>query len=500
MTIEVSHQTQHRFQTLVLPVAGSTHLKAIMAAFPELFASIADYIRSDFKGEAGEIHQFYHAHQRVFLVGLGEHPKFGELLKAFRSFGIKCKNKIGVELGIQLQVLPEGYADLATWAEAVVNGLFLSTYQLGKFKSEAGEAHPLLEEKARVSLLVPESTEDSVQKAAQRAQLFASTQLEIFDLVNAPANHKSPQDLARWAKNSGKKFGYRVQVLDKDAISAQGMHALLAVNQGSAEPPAFITMEYRGKGENIPTIALVGKGVTFDTGGLSIKPSTNMHLMKSDMGGAAAVLGTLEMAARLELPVHLVGIIPSTDNCVDATALKPGDVIGSYSGKTIEVIDTDAEGRLILADGLAYAIKNHAPDILIDLATLTGSAVRTFGYHAAALFSNDENLARRLSRAGDASGERVWQLPIWDVYKEDIKSDIADVKNFSGKPAAGAISAAKFLEFFTDNHPSWAHLDIAGVAFSETDYSPAKSASGFGIRLLITCLEDLLHHSETGPE
>lgn len=492
MKIEVSHHLSSPCQSLAIPVAGASHLEACMAAFPDIFAECKTYIHTDFKGETGEIHQFYSANHRIFLLGLGEKPQFGEILKAFRGFGIKHKSKIGKNLAVQMQLLPYPHSDISRWSEAAANGLILSTYQLGKYKTDNGDLHPLSNADASILFLVAPEQTDAVSKATQRAAAFAATQLDIFDLVNAPANYKSPDSLAQRAKESGQKYGYRVQVLDKEAIAAQGMHALLAVNQGSAVPPAFIIMEYRGTGENLPKVALVGKGVTFDTGGLSIKPSTNMHLMKSDMGGAAAVLGTLELAARLQLPIHLTGFIPATDNSVDALSLKPGDIIGSYSGKTIEVIDTDAEGRLILADGLAYAVKNYTPDILIDLATLTGSAVRTFGYHAAALFSNDENLARKLSQAGDKTGERVWQLPIWDIYKEDIKSDIADVKNFSGKPAAGAISAAKFLEFFTDNHPSWAHLDIAGVAFSETDYSSGKSASGFGIRLLIEYLEDLL--------
>lgn len=492
MKIEVSHHLSSPCQSLAIPVAGASHLEACMAAFPDFFAECKTYIHTDFKGETGEIHQFYTPNHRVFLLGLGEKPQFGEILKAFRGFGIKHKSKIGKNLAIQMQVLPYPHSDISRWSEAAANGLILSTYQLGKYKTDNGDLHPLSNADASILFLVAPEQTDAVSKATQRAAAFAATQLDIFDLVNAPANYKSPDSLAQRAKESGQKYGYRVQVLDKEAIAVQGMQALLAVNQGSAVPPTFIIMEYRGAGENLPKVALVGKGVTFDTGGLSIKPSTNMHLMKSDMGGAAAVLGTLELAARLKLPIHLTGFIPATDNSVDALSLKPGDIIGSYSGKTIEVIDTDAEGRLILADGLAYAVKNYTPDILIDLATLTGSAVRTFGYHAAALFSNDENLARKLSQAGDKTGERVWQLPIWDIYKEDIKSDIADVKNFSGKPAAGAISAAKFLEFFTDNHPSWAHLDIAGVAFSETDYSSGKSASGFGIRLLIEYLEDIL--------
>ena len=245
-------------------------------------------------------------------------------------------------------------------------------------------------------------------------------------------------------------------------------------------------MEYKPKatGSQLPTVGLVGKGVTFDTGGLSIKGSSNMHYMKSDMGGAAAVFGTMELIAKLKLPVHLVAIIPTTENCVDAKALKPGDVIGSYAEKTIEIIDTDAEGRLILADGIAYLNKNYSPDIMIDVATLTGSCVQTLGYEAGGLFTNNDDLALKLTNAGDRCGERLWRLPLWDSYEGDIKSDIADVKNYSGKPIAGAISAAKFLEFFTNKHTNWAHLDIAGVAFGDAEFYTQKTATAFGVRLL----------------
>lgn len=237
------------------------------------------------------------------------------------------------------------------------------------------------------------------------------------------------------------------------------------------------------------TVVLVGKGVTFDTGGISIKNSANMHLMKSDMGGAAAVLGAVELAARLQLPVHVVGIIPSTENCVDGASTKPGDVIDSYSGKTIEVIDTDAEGRLILADGLSYALKNYKPDVLLDLATLTGSVVQTLGYSAAGLFTANDTLAAQLAEAGDRTGERLWRLPLWDEYQDEVKSDVAEVRNYHGKPIAGAIVAAKFLEVFTEEHPAWAHLDIAGTAFGDLEFAPNRAGTAYGVRLLVEFLQ-----------
>jgi leucyl aminopeptidase len=249
-------------------------------------------------------------------------------------------------------------------------------------------------------------------------------------------------------------------------------------------------MEYKHEAAT-KKIGLVGKGVTFDTGGVSIKDSANMHYMKSDMGGAAAVFGTIEAAAKLQLPVHIIGVVPTTENSVDGLATKPGDVIGSYMGKTIEVIDTDAEGRLILADGLAYLNRNYTPDIIIDLATLTGSVIGTLGYTAAGMFTNNDQLGSSLKKIGDKTGEKLWRLPLWDDYEPELKSDIADIKNYHGKPFAGAIVAAKFLEVFTEKHPAWVHLDIAGTAFADSEFATQKSATAFGVRLLVQWLREL---------
>ena len=314
----------------------------------------------------------------------------------------------------------------------------------------------------------------------------------MLDLMNAPANYKTPQTLADWTVASGRQFGYAVTVLEKAELEKQKLGALLSVSAGSEAPPVLIIAEYKpADATNALTVGLVGKGVTFDTGGLSIKPSTSMHLMKSDMGGAAAVLGALEVAAKLNLPIHVIGIVPATENSVDSRSTKPGDVITSYTGKTIEIIDTDAEGRVILADGLGYMIRHYQPDILIDLATLTGSVIAALGLHAGGMFTQNDELARQLTQAADQTGERLWRMPLWDEYKEDVKSDVADVKNFSGKPLAGSISAAKFLEVFTDEHPAWAHLDIAGMAFADSEFGTQKNATGFGIRLLIAYLQTL---------
>lgn len=486
MNVSIAHTLESSPNNLIIPIANDEQLPAVLEAVATQTGVDVNLLKQDFKAEKGEVQTFYLQNQKVFLLGLGETPDFNNVLKAFRSFSHRHHQKLSPKIGVSFLHKNQPPAP-ARWAEAAANGLLLGTYQIGRFKTSNGNGHHLASHTAKLTILAAENQTEAIQKATERGIALAKTQLSIFDLVNAPANKKAPADLANWAVNSGKKHGFSVKVFEKKEIEELGLHALLAVNRGSEMPPVFIVMEYKPPhtpATKLKKVGLVGKGVTFDTGGLSIKPSTNMHYMKSDMGGAAAVLGTMEAAARLQLPVHLFGIVPSTDNSVDALAIKPSDVINSYSGKTIEVIDTDAEGRLILADGLAYMLKHFQPEILIDLATLTGSAVRTFGYHAAALFSNNDDLADHLFATSEETGERVWRLPIWDTYMEDFKSDVADIRNFSGRPLAGAIGAAKFLQFFTDEHPCWAHLDIAGVAFSDSEFSIQKSATGFGIRLL----------------
>lgn len=431
-----------------------------------------------FRAEKGEL--WWYSSKELWL-GLGKTPKLPAISKIFRALFFKRKDRWPSHITLDAR----GYS--AEWVGNAVNGIVLGGYDLQLYKTEP---KPLSEffKSGELSIVADEST--NVKEAAEDALKTALVQIRLMDLMNAPSNYKKPATLAEWAVASGSENGYSVTVLDKKQLEEQGMHALLAVNKGSDEPPVMIVSEYK-PAHYTQTVALVGKGVTFDTGGISIKPAANMHLMKSDMGGAAAVLGTVELAAQLKLPVRIIGVIPATENSVDGSAMKPGDVIGSYAGKTIEVIDTDAEGRLILADGLHYAVKQFQPDVLIDLATLTGSIIQTLGYEAAGLFTPNDDLAADLVQAGDETGERLWRLPVWDEYKEEISSDIADVKNYHGKPLAGAIVAAKFLEAFTDNHPAWAHLDIAGMAFGDAEFAPGRAGTAYGVRLLIAYLSKL---------
>lgn len=492
MQFKLSYQPTTSPDALIVPIAQQADLEAVLKLVSVKTEVPTDLIFSDFKAAAKEVQTLYFNEdgkaKRIYLLGLGEAPRSIDVLNAFRSLFFKRKANLPASLGISFlhENAPE---NPSVWLEASVNGLLLGLYDIGLYKTnkKPEEAGPDF----NVEILVAEKNQ-SLTEALNRGLAFAATHAEIFNLINAPANKKTPQVLADWAVKSGKQHGYEVAVFNEEKIHELGLHALISVNRGSENPPAFIVIEYKPKdGNSLKKIGLVGKGVTFDTGGLSIKPSTNMHYMKSDMGGAAAVFGTIEMAAKLQLPFHIVGIVPATENSVDALSTKPGDVIGSYQGKTIEVIDTDAEGRLILADGLTYAVRHYQPDVLIDLATLTGSCIRTLGTYAGGLFSNNDDLVAQLNAAGERTGERLWRLPLWDDYKKELKSDVADLKNFSGNPSAGAITAAKFLEEFIEKHPAWAHMDIAGVAVSDSEFSSQKSATGFGIRMLIDYLQTL---------
>lgn len=415
----------------------------------------------------------------VIFLGLGKNPNYKEIKTAFRRLTSKQADFFQENV---LLHLAENMDEQIL--EAAISGLLLGTYRLGHYKSASDKTKDW--GKVTLSIFTKLSNAKSI---ISKAQKIASAQLETFHLVDLPPNKITPIFLAEWAENAGKQYGFKTTVFDRKKAEKENLHAFLAVGQGSKREPQFIIMEYRPK-EAKTHVGLVGKGVTFDTGGLNIKTQGMVH-MKCDMGGAATVLGAMQLIADLELRVKVTAIVPCVENAIDNQAYLPSDVINSYSGKTIEVIDTDAEGRLILADGLTYLVKNYQPDTVIDFATLTGSTVGTFGYECAALFSKNEALLRQIQESGAKVGEMVWPLPMWDVYQSEMDSEIADIKNYHGKPYAGAITAAKFLEFFTENHPSWAHIDIAGTAFGDSEFAKTKHASAFGVHLLLKFMENL---------
>lgn len=415
------------------------------------------------------------------FIGLGAAIDYKSLKTIFRRISSKQKELFGTKAAL---VLPEQFT--AEQLEATISGLLLGTYDLGHFKKT--EKHPFVNENFELSIVSKNECTETVTKALK----IANAQLETLHLVDLPPNIATPKYLANWAKDSGKKFGFDVEVLGFEASKKAGLGAFLSVGKGSENEAQFVIMNYVPENANAKTkhIGLVGKGITFDTGGLNIKTAGMVH-MKCDMAGGAAVFGAMQLISDLKLPIKVTAIVPCAENSVDAKSFLPSDVIHSYNGASIEIIDTDAEGRLVLADGLSYIIKNFKPEYIVDVATLTGSAVGTFGYECAALFTNNEIVSKKLQESGDAIGERLWQLPLWDCYKQDIESDIADVKNYSGKPVAGAISAAKFLEYFTEEHKSWAHIDIAGVAFGDDEFAKSKHATAYGVHLLTKFIENL---------
>ena len=415
------------------------------------------------------------------FIGLGKAIDYKSLKTIFRRISSKQKELFGDDVAL---VIPELFT--SDQVEATISGILLGTYDLGHYKKT--EKHPFLKEDFELSLLSKNELQETVSKAIK----IANAQLEILNLVDLPPNKVTPKYLSNWANESGKKFGFEVEVLGFEAAEKAGLGAFLSVGKGSQNEPQFVIMNYTPENADAKTkhVGLVGKGITFDTGGLNIKTSAMLQ-MKCDMAGGAAVFGTMQLIADLKIPVKVTAIVPCAENSVDAKSFLPSDVIRSYSGHSIEIIDTDAEGRLVLADGLSYLIKNFKPEYIVDIATLTGSAMGTFGYECAALFTNNEAVSKKLQESGDAVGERLWQLPLWDCYKQDIESDIADVKNYSGKPVAGAISAAKFLEYFTEEHKAWAHLDIAGVAFGDDEFAKSKHATAYGVHLLTKFIENL---------
>jgi leucyl aminopeptidase len=326
------------------------------------------------------------------------------------------------------------------------------------------------------------------KRVQTEARAVADGVRTVRDMGNAPGNEMTPTRLAARAAEVAKEVGVKCTVYDKKAIERMKMGGLLAVNRGSAEEPRFVVLEYAPRKAKVH-VALVGKGITFDSGGISIKPADRMEEMKFDMCGAAAVIGTIEAAAKLALPVRITGVIASTENLPSGSAYKPGDIVTTMSGKTIEIVNTDAEGRVILSDALHYA-SNLKPDHIIDYATLTGACVVALGSEAAGLFTPDDELAQKLIECGERVGDRVWRLPEWDDYKDLIRSDWADVKNSGGR-WGGATTAALFLKEFVDC-PSWAHLDIAGTAYAEHETGrEARGATGAGVRVTVEFLESL---------
>lgn len=438
--------------------------------------------RKEFFGEFGQVRlvnsEGLLPAENVLLVGLGKKSEgsFEKLRKASAA-SVRALRSLGVK-----NAATTLHSHLKNSAQAVVEGAVLANYQFVKYKTLNVEKLRFLE---GLVLLAP-SDKKAVEAGVHEGVVLAQAQCWVRDLVNAPGCELTPLAFAKAAKAIPSPV--KVTVFDRKKLEELGMGGILAVSAGSVQEPQLVVVEYKNSSQ--APIALVGKGVTFDSGGLSLKPAKYMEEMKSDMAGAAVVLGVVKAASELKLPVHVVAIAPLVENMPSGGAYRPGDVVKTFSGKTVEVLNTDAEGRVVLADALRFA-EIKKPQAIIDLATLTGACVVALGKVAAGVIGTSQHVVDRLRRAGDEVGERLWQLPLYDEYSDMIKSEVADVKNI-GSPdgEAGALTAAAFLKAFVEKTP-WAHVDIAGPAWSsEEKLYTSKGGTGFGVRALVQMLRE----------
>ncbi len=444
----------------------------------------------DLTGKSGEVGVIYPrgamAAQRVLIVGLGKRDKFDlEAVRKASAAAIKrARDLNGKQVASIVHGAGIGGLDVETAVQAMVEASMLALYKFDADKEK--EASNAIETLTLIEIDAEKM--GAIENGVETAVAAATGTILARDLVNMPPNIATPEKLASTAKKIARDHDMKITVGGRKWAKRHKMGAFLAVALGAGFKPKFIVMEHNAGRDDLDTIVLVGKGITFDTGGISIKPSANMGLMKSDMGGAAAVLGAMKTVGMLDIPLHIIGIVPSTENMPDANAYRPADIITASNGKTIEIISTDAEGRMVLADGLVYAAK-YEPKAVIDLATLTGSCVIALGEGVSAgMFSNDDDLREKLMAASDATRERLWPLPLWEEYRRSIDSDVADMKNGGGR-YGGVGTSAVFLQEFTD-YP-WAHLDIASMAFAgKEDGYITKGGTGFGARLLVEFLRN----------
>jgi leucyl aminopeptidase len=446
----------------------------------------------DFRGELFEM-ALIHTNKvipakRILLCGCGKRVDWqidklrGIVAKAGRY--LRQRNVKSMVVPVDLSELPD--LSLSDTTQALVEGAVLGLYRFTEYKTRGREKIKPFE--SSTILYEEQGQKLDVRSGVRAGEIISDTVCKTRDLITQPSNRATPTYLAEKAKAMAGKLGLRLDVLDKGKMKKLGMGALLAVAQGSQEPPKLIVIEYVPSVKRRDTIALVGKAITFDSGGISLKPSKNMGRMKEDMAGGATVMGILEAVARLKLPVRVIGLIPAAENLPSGSAYRPGDVVTSLSGQTIEIISTDAEGRLILADALTYA-QRYKPDAIIDLATLTGACIVALGDRVVGLMGNDDGFMEFVRNAADFTGEQAWPLPLWKEFEEHVKSDIADIKNAGGR-GAGAIQGGIFLKRFIKKTP-WVHLDIAGPSWADKErpYIP-KGATGVGVRLIVQLLRD----------
>lgn len=456
---------------------------------------------NDFKGKANSVVVTYlqgeNKSKRLAVLGLGS-SKEVTLEKLRKAYAVAAKKMSAMKLNSVAFEVPDlaiiksvvGFS-LYDIMQSLCEGVFLTQYNTKKYHTKH-DFHALNE----IIFFTdsPKYTREA-NEALKDAKIICDAALVARDLENEPSNFLTPEKFAEFVKKSSTKAGYSVTVFDEKKIAQLNMGGVIGVGKGSVNPPRFLILQYFGANKSEKPVVLVGKGVTFDSGGISIKPAQGMDAMKMDMGGAAAVVGAFEAVARLKYKMNLIGLIPSVENMPDANAFKPGDVLKSYGGITIEVDNTDAEGRLILADALEYAA-NYKPKAVIDVCTLTGAAIICFGHLLAGLMGNNKDLNKKIFDAGEKSYERVWEMPLYDEYDKLMKSEIADIKNAGPARQAGTIMGGIFLKKFVQDKYPWAHLDIASVGFNlgesmEEYHTPG--ATGYGVRLFVELLKNYSH-------
>jgi leucyl aminopeptidase len=479
-----------RAEALVVPVFSGAPLDGVAKTIDgELGGSIGEVLSSgEIKGKLSEL-ALVHAHdksyKRVLLVGLGDSAKFEPwMLARLAGAAVRYLGRRNIR-DLAFALPPQAKGNEAACASFLVEGAIA-----GGFDTSLYQKDPEKRSGANSFTLLGQGFDEAaLGRGVERGEVLGEAVNFARRLAITPANDMTPTDLADEATKAAKETGLEIDVLDEDRCREEGMGSFLSVAQGSAQPPKFIVLTYKGDPGSTELLALVGKGITFDTGGISIKPAERMEEMKYDMSGGAAVIAVMRAIGQLKPKLNVVGIVPATENMPGGKATKPGDVFTAMNGKTIEVINTDAEGRLILADALCYANKLGATKI-VDAATLTGACVIALGHAASAAVSNNEEFVQQFLAAAKPSGERYWQMPLYEDYSNQMRSDIADLKNTGGRPA-GTLTAAAFLKSFVDDKP-WIHLDVAGTAYLDSESAwQAKGPTGTPVRAFISLVEQL---------
>jgi leucyl aminopeptidase len=494
VTLETRSPVDARADALVVGrYAGETRPGPVLGALDaKLGGALARVLAVErFEGKPGQLSQLYTdgrlgAH-RLLVAGLG--PRRGsdaEALRRAASAAVRRARELGAA-SVAVFMPPDGVPSARDRAQAIVEGAVLGTYRFDKYLREKNGKTV-----QAVAVVEPERRHQAAAREGMRlGEIWANATCVSRDLVNEPANVVTPSFLAERATEIAQAGRLKLEILEREDCKKLGMGAYLGVAQGSEEPPKFIHLTYSPRGRARRRVVVIGKGITFDSGGLDLKTADGMLRMKDDMSGAAAVLGLFSALPRLRLPVEVHGLVAATENMPSGTAQRPGDIVRAMNGTTIEIGNTDAEGRLTLADALAYAAREIEPDEMIDMATLTGAVVIALGQGVSGVFGSHDALAGRVLAAAQSAGERMWRLPLHDEYKEGIKSDVADLNNVSSQRGGGAIVAALFMREFTGGVP-WAHLDIAGTAFAERDWALGpKGGTGVAVRTLLAYLSGL---------